>query len=113
MPFSFGVVSLTSQAFSGHKHGMVGAEGEKGDPRPKLPLPPGCFGGRKKPGTVLEGLRLLLLLIAEASRGPACSKQREASGARAAFLSLCCQGAEASMPVAETKAPILTRTLGG
>lgn len=31
----------------------------------------------------------------------------------AAFLACCCQGAEASMPVAETKAPILTQTLGG
>lgn len=30
-----------------------------------------------------------------------------------AAFSLCCQGAEASMPVAETKAPILLQTLGG
>lgn len=30
-----------------------------------------------------------------------------------AAFSLCCQGAEASMPVAETKAPALIQTLGG
>lgn len=31
----------------------------------------------------------------------------------AAFLSLCCQGAETSMPVAETKAPVTAQALGG
>lgn len=95
-PFPFGAVVLTRQAFSGCSHGMVGTEVEKGDPRPRLPLPPGCCRGRRKPGNFLRvSGSSLPLSLASYGRGlltaqPAQSS-RSSPPSRAASLPLRCQ----------------------
>lgn len=74
-PFSFGVVSPTSWAFSSCTHGKVETEIGKGDAHPQLPFPPGCFGERRKAGNCSRGCPAsldpsLLLLTPEAFSQP-------------------------------------------
>lgn len=95
-PFPFGVVILTRWAFSGCSHGMVGNEVEKGDPRPRLPLLPGCFEGRRKLGNFLRvSGSSRPLSFASHGRGLLTAQPARSSGrARpswAASLSLHCQ----------------------
>lgn len=117
-PFPFGAVVLTRRAFGGCSRGMAGTEVEKGNPRPRLPLPPGCFGGRRKPGNFLRvsGSSRPLSFRFRRPRpphSPACWGQREGSAALGSLPFPPLPGAEASMPVAETKAPGLGWARGG